>query len=52
LSTANTPRVVPVTFLNPIAPIRVAEGSQSNVYGRLCLVLKDVFAFGESFESP
>lgn len=53
LSTTNTPRVVPLgAFLRPMAAMSVWEGSQSNGYGRSCLVLKVVFAFGESFDRP
>lgn len=36
----------------PIAAMRVAEGSQSSVYGRLCFILKVVLDFGESVDSP
>ena len=53
LSTTNTPLVVPFgAFFIPIAAIKVAAGSQSSAYGRLCLVLKVVFDFGESVERP
>ena len=48
-----TPRMVPLgAFFMPIALIRFAAGSQSNVYGRLCLVLKVVLDLGESVERP
>ena len=40
------------TLFIPIAPMRVEAGSQSSMYGRFCLVLKVVFALGESVERP
>jgi hypothetical protein len=53
LSITKTPRVVPLgAFLRPIASMSVWLGSQRRGYGRFCLVLKVVFAFGESFERP
>ena len=39
-------------FFNPIAAMRVADGSQSSVYGRLCFVLKVVLDLGESVDKP
>lgn len=39
-------------FFMPIALIKVAAGSQSKVYGNLCLVLKELLDLGESLERP
>lgn len=53
LSMEKTPLVVPFgAFWNPIAPINVELVSQRRGYGKLCLVLNVVFAFGESVERP
>lgn len=53
LSTTKTPRVVPLgAFFRPMAPIRVACGSQSSGYGSFCFALKVVLALGESVDRP
>jgi hypothetical protein len=53
LSITQTPLMVPRgDFLNPMALIKVDAVSQSREYGRFCLDLKLVLAFGESADRP